>query len=357
MRTPEGRRYMAGNQSETMKYVVSFLEKIVNIPSPSGYTKEVMKTVEEEAAALGYSSYYNRKGGLVIEVPGKTERVLGLSAHVDTLGAMVRSVSPAGMLKIAPVGGFMMESIEGMYCRVHTRTGKTYMGTILTKEPSVHTYDDAKTLERKPKNMEVRLDEEVRSEEDVAELEISAGDYISFDPMFVVTESGFIKSRHLDDKASVAVLMGVLKKMSETGQKPEQTLRIAVSNFEEVGFGASWIPEDIEEFLAVDMGAVGDDLKGDEYKVSICAMDSSGPYNYEMTTRLTEIAKERKIDFAVDIFPHYGSDVSAAIRGGNNIRGALIGQGVHASHGTERTHIRGLEQTFRLICGYIGVEA
>lgn len=348
---------MAVEKSETIRYVVSFLEKIVNIPSPSGYTKEVMRAVEEEAGALGFPSYYNRKGGLVIEVPGKTERVLGLSAHVDTLGAMVRSISGEGMLRISPVGGFMMESIEGMYCKVHTRTGKTYTGTILTKAPSVHTYDDAKTLERKAKNMEVRLDEEVHSENDVEALDISAGDYISFDPMFVATESGFIKSRHLDDKASVAVLMGVLKELSATGQKPEQTLRIVISNFEEVGFGASWIPEDIEEFIAVDMGAVGDDLKGDEYKVSICAMDSSGPYNYEMTTRLIEIAKERKLDFAVDIFPHYGSDVGAAIRGGSNIRGALIGQGVHASHGTERTHVRGLEQTLLLICGYIGLEA
>ena len=347
---------MSANKADIMEYVVSFLEKIVNIPSPSGFTSQVMKTVEEEAARLGYDARYNRKGGLVIDVPGRTGKVLGLSAHVDTLGAMVRSISPEGMLRIIPVGGFMMESIEGMYCKVHTRTGKTYTGTILTREPSVHTYDNAKTLERKPKNMEVRLDEEVHGEEDVEKLEISAGDYISFDPMFVYTESGFIKSRHLDDKASVAVLMGVLKELSDSKGQPEQTLRLVISNFEEVGFGASWIPEEIEEFIAVDMGAVGDDLKGDEYKVSICALDSSGPYDYDMTNRLIEIAKERALEFAVDVFPHYGSDVGAAIRGGHNIRGALIGQGVHASHGTERTHVRGLEQTLRLIEGYIGLE-
>jgi len=338
---------------ETMTYVTTILEKIVNIPSPSGYTKEVLKAVEKEAAEFGYAACYNKKGGLIIEVPGEEKEVLGLSAHVDTLGAMVRSITSKGMLIMVPVGGFMMESIEGMYCKVHTRTGKTYTGTILTKEPSVHTYDDARNLERKPKNMEVRLDEMVDSEEDVRKLEIAPGDYISFDPMFSYTDSGYIKSRHLDDKASVAVLLGVLKDISESRRKPKKTLKIAISNYEEVGFGASWIPEDIVEFIAVDMGALGDDLSGDERKVSICALDSSGPYDYEMTNRLISLAKEKKIDYAVDVFPHYGSDAGAAIRGGHNIRAALIGQGVHASHGTERTHVKGMEQTLKLIEAYI----
>lgn len=338
-----------------MEYIINFLEKLVNTPSPSGYTKEVMKLVEEEAALWGYASSYNRKGGLMITVPGKSEEVLGLSAHVDTLGAMVRSVKADGMLKIVSVGGFMMESIEGTYCKIHTRTGKTYTGTILTNQPSLHTYDDARTLERKEKNMEIRLDEAVHNEEDVKKLEISAGDYVSFDPMFVYTESGFVKSRHLDDKASAAVLMGLLKNIHESGKLPEKTLKLIISNYEEVGFGASWLPEDIVEFIAVDMGTVGDDLTGSEYKVSICAKDSSGPYDYEMTNRLIQIAKERNLDYALDVFPHYGSDVSAALKGGNDIRGALIGQGVHASHGTERTHRKGMEQTLKLLEGYIGV--
>lgn len=340
---------------DTMDYVVSFLEKIINTPSPSGYTGEVMKMVEEEAGRLGFASAYNRKGGRVIEAPGRETGVLGLSAHVDTLGAMVRSISPKGALSFVPVGGFMMESIEGMYCKIHTRQGKAYTGTILTREPSVHTYDDARTLERKVKNMEVRLDEAVEREEDVKALGICPGDYISFDPMYVHTESGFIKSRHLDDKASVAVLMGVLRDISQSGKKQRQTLKILISNYEEVGFGASCIPGDIEEFLAVDMGAVGDDLMGDERKVSICAMDSSGPYDYEMTNRLIETAKALDLSYVVDVFPHYGSDVGAAVRGGYDIRGALIGQGVHASHGTERTHVKGMEQTLKLIEGYIGL--
>lgn len=342
-----------------MEYIVKILERIVNIPSPSGFTKEVMKAVEEEAARFGFASIYLQKGGLIIMIPaaeGKEEEpVLGISAHVDTLGAMVRSVTPSGMLKLSSVGGFMMESIEGMYCKVHTRTGKVYTGTILTTEPSVHTYDNARGLERKEKNMEIRLDEVVKNEEDVRALDINAGDYVSFDPMFTLTDSGFIKSRHLDDKASVAVLLGLLRYLKETGKKPCRPVKLCISNFEEVGHGASWLPQDIREFLAVDMGALGDDLGGDEFKVSICAMDSSGPYDYDMTTRLIELAKENGLNYAVDVFPHYGSDASAALRGGNNIRGALIGQGVHASHGTERTHVKGLEQTFELLKKYIQV--
>ncbi|MDO4295770.1 MAG: M42 family metallopeptidase [bacterium] len=336
-------------------YMLRFLEKIVNIPSPSGYTKRVLQVIEQEAASFGYQTGYNRKGGLLISVEGRTERVLGVSAHADTLGAMVRAVRKDGTLAIVPVGGFMMEAIEGSYCQILTREGKEFSGTIQTVAPSVHTFDNARSLERKEKNMEVRLDERVFCDEDVKKLGIGAGDFISFAPKFEYTESGFIKSRHLDDKASVAVILAYLKYLSENQKKPEQTLRILISNYEEVGFGGSAIPQDIEEFLAIDMGAIGDDLNGNEYAVSICAKDSSGPYDFDMTNRLIALAKEYDIDYTVDIFPHYGSDVSAALKAGNDIRGALIGQGVSASHGMERTHISAMEQTWKLLAAYTGV--
>lgn len=340
---------------ELMNYIVDILEKIVNIPSPSGYTKKVMELIEREAAGFGFSVSYNRKGGMLIEVPGRTDTVLGLSAHVDTLGAMVRSVRPNGTLSIVSVGGFMMQSIEGSYCKILTRDGREFTGTIQTIEPSPHTWDSPRTLERKEENMEIRLDEIVKTKEDACALGIGAGDFVSFDPKFEYTKAGFIKSRHLDDKASAAVLLGLLKYLHETGKKPDQTLKIAVSNYEEVGHGCSYIPEDVEEFLAIDMGALGSDLSGEEYKVSICAKDSSGPYDFDMTNRLIGLAKEYGIEYAVDIFPHYGSDVSAALKGGNDIRGALIGQGVSASHGQERTHVKGLEQTWSLLAAYVGV--
>lgn len=340
---------------DNMNYMVNILEKIVNIPSPSGYTKEVMALIEKEANGFGFSVTYNRKGGMLIEVKGKTGKVLGLSAHVDTLGAMVRSIRANGTLSIVSVGGFMMQSIEGSYCKILTRDGREFTGTIQTVEPSPHTWDNPRGLERKEENMEIRLDEIVRTKEDIEELGIGAGDFVSFDPKFEYTKSGFIKSRHLDDKASAAVLLGLLRHLHKTGKTPEQTLKIAISNYEEVGHGCSYIPEDVEEFLAIDMGALGSDLSGDEYKVSICAKDSSGPYDFDMTNRLIALAKEYGIEYAVDIFPHYGSDVSAALRGGNDICGALIGQGVSASHGQERTHVKGLEQTWRLLAAYVGV--
>lgn len=334
-------------------YIIETLEKLVNIPSPSGFTKAVMEFVKEEAESFGYACEYINKGGLIITIPGKSEGTVGLSAHVDTLGAMVRSISSSGMIKFTSVGGFTMQSIEGSYCKVHTRDGRVYEGTILSKSPSVHSYDDARTLERSEKNMEIRLDEVVKSKEDVLELGIQAGDYVSFNPNFEYTKSGFIKSRHLDDKASVAVLLGVMKQLSKEGMTPNKSIKILISNYEEVGFGASYLPCDIEEFIAVDMGAIGDDLNGDEYSVSICAKDSSGPYDYELTNQLIGLAKDHNIKYVIDIFPHYGSDVSSAMKGGNNIRGALIGQGIHGSHGMERTHETALIGTFELINAYI----
>ncbi len=340
---------------DTMEYIIKILEALVNIPSPSGYTKRVMEFVKNQAEGFNYACELSKKGGLVISVKGVGEETLGLSAHVDTLGAMVRSISKEGTLKFTMVGSYPMQSIEGSYCKIHTRDGRVYTGTILSKSPSVHSYDDARTLERTERNMEIRIDEVIKNKEDVLRLGINSGDYVSFAADFEYTKSGFIKSRHLDDKASVAVLLGLLKDISEGGLMPKRNLKLLISNYEEVGFGASWLPEDITEFIAVDMGAVGDDLNGTEYGVSICAKDSSGPYDYDLTTTLINLAKENHIDYAVDIFPHYGSDVSAALRGGNNIKGALIGQGIHASHGMERTHRNSLENTLKLLKAYLAL--
>lgn len=340
---------------KTTEYIIKMIETLVNIPSPSGFTKEVMEFVESEAKGFGYQSEYTPKGGLVISVEGKKSETIGLSAHADTLGAMVRSIDSDGTLRFVLVGSYTMHSVEGSYCKIHTRDGRTYTGTILIKSASVHSYDDAKTLERTDRNMLVRIDEPVKDKEDVLALGINSGDYISFDAKFQYTDKGYIKSRHLDDKASVAVLLGMLKDMSEGNLIPDSNLKILISNYEEVGYGASWLPQEINEILAIDMGAVGDDLNGTENTVTICAKDSSGPYDYEMTNHLIELAKEKGIDYVVDIFPHYSSDVSSALRGGNNIRGALIGQGVHASHGMERTHINGIQNTLMLVKAYIGI--
>ncbi|SES99843.1 M42 family metallopeptidase [Paenibacillus sp. NFR01] len=337
------------------EYILRLLKRLLDTPSPSGFTAQAMGIVAEEAAALGTALTWNEKGGAVLSVPGlDPSRTIGLSAHVDTLGAMVRSVKSGGTLRLTSVGGFTMHSIENEYCTIHTRSGLTYTGTILTSHPSVHVYADARDFKRAEENMEVRIDELVSTKDDVLKLGIGVGDFVSFDARAVVTPSGYIKSRHLDDKASVAAIFGLLESARREGWKPLHNLSILISNYEEVGHGAAWIPGEINEMIAVDMGAMGDDLSCKETDVSICAKDSSGPYDYTMTSRLIELANGLGIPFAVDIYPSYGSDASAALRGGNNIRAALIGPGVHASHSMERTHKQAVLNTAKLLAAYVG---
>jgi putative aminopeptidase FrvX len=336
------------------KYIIGFLQKLLNTPSPSGYTAHVMKWIEEEAINLKVPLTWNNKGGAILTIQGHEDsRTVGLSAHVDTLGAMVRSIKPEGTLRLTLVGGFMLQAIENEYCTIHTRDGKSYTGTILSIHPSVHVHSDAREFKRLEEHMEVRIDELVESKQDVMKLGISVGDFVSFDPRVVVTDSGYIKSRHLDDKASVAALFGLIESMNREDWKPRTTVKILISNYEEVGHGASSIPDDIVEMIAVDMGCIGDDLSCKETDVSICAKDSSGPYDYEMTSRLIALAESENIPYAVDIYPHYGSDASAALRAGSNIRAALIGPGVHASHAMERTHKQAVFNTTKLLAAYL----
>ncbi|MDQ0875404.1 putative aminopeptidase FrvX [Paenibacillus sp. V4I3] len=335
-------------------YMTEILELLLRTPSPTGYTHHVMQKVEQEVNKLGFELTYTNKGCGIVTIPGTSQdRVIGISAHVDTLGAMVRSIKENGTLKITSLGGFMMGAIENEYVQIHTRDERVYDGTILTSRPSVHVYEDAREYKRDEANMEVRIDELVKSKKEVQDLGIRVGDYISFDPRVQVKENGFVKSRHLDDKASVASLFGLLKLIKDEGLKPEFTIKLFFSNYEEVGHGSSFIPEDITDFIAVDMGALGDDLSGSERDVSICAKDSSGPYDYQMTSKMIELAEKLEIGYAVDIYPRYGSDASAALRGGRDIRAALVGPGVHASHSMERTHMDAVVNTAALLAAYI----
>lgn len=337
-----------------MNYTKEILTTLVNTPSPSGYCHNIIEVLGEEVKKIGYEMTLTLKGNGLIEVPGQEDGpALLLTAHVDTLGAMVRSIKGEGSLRFTSVGGFTMHSIEGEYCQVHTREGKSYSGTILNTAPSVHVYDDARSQERKEEVMEIRLDEEVTSEDEVKALGIQVGDYISFDPRLVMTESGFIKSRHLDDKAGVAVIMTLLKTLKDDKIKPRKPLKVMFSTYEEVGHGSSYIPEGVDEILAIDMGAIGDDLTCTEKDVSICVKDSSGPYDYNMVGDLIDLAKKLDLSYALDVYPHYGSDASAALRGGHNIKAALVGPGIHASHTMERTHEKALKNSIELVKAYV----
>ena len=332
--------------------ILKLADQILAIPSPSGYTKNVIDFLINLCEKEGYQYEKTNTGNLVVTIKGETDYVIGLGAHVDTLGAMVCAINGDGTLKFDRIGGPVLPTYDGEYCQVITREGKTYTGTFLCKAQAAHVHKGSGTMERNTDTMIVRLDEVVHNKDDVKKLGIGNGDYIALDPKTVITPSGYIKSRFLDDKLSVAIIFELLKHLKEENITPKYTLKVIISTYEEVGFGSSCIPQ-VDELLAVDMGCVGEHLEGSEEKVSICAKDSGGPYNYEMNTKLINIAKELKLDYAVDIFPFYSSDVTAALKAGHNIKGALIGSGVAASHGMERTHINGIKCTFELLKGYI----
>ncbi len=335
-----------------MKLDLPLLEKIFNIDSPTGYTKNAIDYLDSFIQELGYSTERNKKGNLIVSVKGEKDYTLGLSAHVDTLGLMVRSIMPNGHLRFTMLGGMLLPTLDGEYCRIHTRSGKVYTGTILSTSPSVHVYKDSRSKTRDEDNMYIRLDENVKSKKDTLDLGICNGDIVAVDTKFQFTESGYVKTRFLDDKASVFILVTYLQRLKEENKIPACNLKIIFTTYEEVGHGASQIPE-IDELLAVDMGCIGTDLECTEEQVSICAKDSSGPYDYEMTSKLIELAKANKLNYAVDIYPFYSSDATAALRGGADIKAALIGAGIHASHGMERTHIEGIINTIKLIEAYI----
>jgi putative aminopeptidase FrvX len=314
-----------------------------------------MNFVEKFLTELKVETTRNRKGGLIATIEGKdSTRHRMLTAHVDTLGAMVKEIKANGRLRIALIGGFNYNSIEGEYCQIETSSGKKYTGTILMHQTSVHVYKDAGKLERNQENMEIRIDEKVHNAGDVRSLGIEVGDFVSFDPRVEVTPSGFIKSRHLDDKASVAILLQLIKQLIEDEITLPYTTHFLISNNEEIGYGGnSNIPSETVEYLAVDMGAIGDGQSTDEYTVSICVKDASGPYHYELRKNLVRLAKENKIDYKLDIYPYYGSDASAAIRSGNDIVHGLIGPGIDSSHAFERTHKFSIENTAKLLYYYI----
>lgn len=342
------------NLETNIDFTLNLLEEIINIPSPTGYCKNVMAQIEKVVKECGYKAQQNKKGNRIIEIEGiDNSYCIGIPVHVDTLGAMVRSINSDGTLRITSIGGNMFSTLDGEYCKIHTRSGKIYTGTILSTSPAAHVYPDAKSKERTEENMMVRLDEKVENKEDVLSLEIGAGDFISIEPKYTVTTSGFVKSRYLDNKAGTACALSLMEMFKRLDTKPKHNVKIIVSSYEEVGHGCSNIPDGIDELVGIDMGCVGLDLSCTEQEVSICAKDSSGPYDYDITGKLIELAKKYNLSYAVDIYPMYGSDVSASLKGGNDIRGGLIGPGVHASHGMERTHISGIENTIKLMYAYL----
>ncbi len=336
-----------------------FLTGLLNTPSPTGYTAEAIEVAEVAFKALEFPHarfWRTNRNALVIEIPGVNDNApRGLTAHVDTLGAMVAEVKGNGRLRLTQVGGWMWNAVESENVTIHTGDGGRFRGTIQTIKASTHAYGQgSRDLPRDGSTMEVRLDVRSTSEDETRALGIEVGDFVSFDPRVEVTDTGFIKSRHLDDKASVACVLMALQALKDVGQIPCQRTTILISNNEETGHGAtSGFPPDLVELLAVDMAVLGPEQNSDEFTAGICAKDSGGPYNYDMVRKLVRLARQHNIPYKLDTYPFYGSDATAYVDSGGDVRTGLIGPGVEASHAYERTHLEGLNHVAHLIARYL----
>lgn len=344
------------NVEKMVDYMVEETTKILAIDSPSGYTQKVAEYVMEEYRRLGYEPVQTVKGGIVVALGGEdTNNAVLLEAHIDTLGAMVTEIKGNGNLKLTPIGGMNANNAEAENCRVITRFHGTYEGTFQLSNASVHVNGEYNDTKRAYKEMEVVLDEFVDSKEDTERLGIMPGDFVCFDPRTTITQRGYIKSRFLDDKLSVGILLGYAKYLKEEKVTTKRAVYQHITVYEEVGHGgAASIPEGVTEVISVDMGCVGDGLNCKETQVSICAKDSRGPYNYDVVNGLIKAAMDADVDYAVDVYPYYGSDADVALTAGYDVRHGLIGAGVYASHGYERSHKDGVKNTFLLLKAYLG---
>ncbi|OPG15810.1 M42 family metallopeptidase [Ferroacidibacillus organovorans] len=337
---------------EALESAVNHIIRLVSIPSPTGFTDQAIHYCAERFGMLGVSYKRTYKGGLQILIPGKSQKTRVLAAHVDTLGGMVREITDQGYLRLSALGGYAFQTVEGVYCKIHTLDGAVYTGTLVARHASTHVYKEVE--ERTPDTVVLRLDEKVQSKVDVEALGIAVGDFVSYDPRVVVTTSGYLKSRHLDDKASVGILLSLVERTLANSIELPYSLCLLISTDEEIGYGGnSNIPEEAFEYVAVDMGAIGEGLTTTEHVVSICAKDSSGPYDYQLRKKLTHLAKTHQIPHAVDLYPYYSSDASAARRAGYDLATGLIGPGIDSSHAYERTHRDAISATLRLLWQYI----
>ena len=338
-----------------VNFAVQKTMELLSIDSPTGYTAEAESYVLKEFSALGFAVKRTTKGGILIDLGGADETdALLLEAHTDTLGGMVAEIKGNGRLRIVNVGGMNANNAEAENCRVVTKFDGIYEGTLQLCNASIHVNSDYNSTSRKFSTMEVVLDEIVESAEDVKKLGIDVGDFVCFDPRSKVTKSGYIKSRFLDDKLSVGILLGFAKYLADNKLVPSRKVYVHVTVYEEVGHGGcASVPTGVTEAISVDMGCVGDGLQCTERQVSICAKDSGGPYSYEVVKKLIAAAKKEDADYAVDIYPHYGSDVEATLSAGYDIRHGLIGAGVYASHGYERSHKDGVLNTLKVLRGYL----
>lgn len=347
----------AGGQSTmNQQDMINFLEKYMAIHSPGGYTKEVLEVCKQDFEQMGIETYYTKKGALIARLEGENsskERVI--SAHVDTLGGMVKEILPSGKLRFHRIGGGVYNALEGENCTVITQEKRKIRGSIMPLKASTHLYGpDVVARAHDEHSMVVRLDERIGSREDVECLGIQVGDFVCMEPRLEITENGFIKSRYLDNKACVTLLLEICKRWQEEEIKPRYTTLLYMSNYEEMGHGVSAVFSDqVEEFVALDIGIVGEGQTSSEYKVSIAAKDAKTVYDYDLKEKLLSLCKNNEIPYALDVYNKYSSDATQAIHFGCDFKFACIGPGVDATHHYERTHMEALVATSELIEKYL----
>ena len=336
------------------QFTLDCFREVVSVPSPVGYYVQMNPVIEEIAARFGLSVTYDNKSTAYITLEGEDNgKTVMIGAHLDTIGMIVRRIDACGTIRVRQLGGINFHSAEGETVTIHTRDGRAYTGLLTAQSHSVHVFDDARDQKRDEDHMMIILDEPVRSSDDVVKLGIHHGDMVSVDPRCEVTPNGYLKSRFIDDKAAVACAFTAIKYLTENGIKPKFRTIFAFPYGEEIGIGGAYIPEGVSEFVAIDIGLIGPDYEGDERKVSICCKDNTAPYDYELTSRLIALAEKKEIGHAVDIFYRYGTDASAALRAGNNLKAGAFGMAVYCSHGRERTHVDGLNATTDLLLAYL----
>ena len=338
------------------EYFVDFLVKLLNVTSPTGFAEPAIAFVEKELSQFSQLQLTRtRKGALVAKWEVNSDLPpVALTAHVDTLGAVVKEIKPNGRLKLSRIGGIQWPSVETEGVWVFASKGEKVRGSVLIDTASGHVHGQAGSeTPRNDEHMEVRLDVRTTSDKETRELGICIGDCVAFDPRVEVT-NGFIRSRFLDDKACVANLVTAIKSMVDAGLTPTRTVYFHISNYEEVGHGASaGIPADVAELICVDMAVVGRGQESDEFNVTLCIKDGGGVYHEGLNKKLRALAEEHNIPYKTDVYVFYGSDGEAFWRAGGDVALALIGPGIDASHNYERAHMDGLVATTNWIMAYL----
>ena len=324
-------------------YTLDTFQTLLSVDSTTGQFRAIQEKTAELIRSLGFEPSFTHKGGVLADLGGEGDPLV------------VRRINPDGTLNVCPVGG-----LYPFYCvtenvRVYAGSGEVFTGTVCRTPNSIHVTEEElrKNMGDFRTNVCVVLDRPVRSAEDTRALGIETGDYIGLEPRFT-RSGGYIKSRFIDDKACVAVLLNVMKAIRDNGLKLNRKVIAYFACYEELGHGTTWLPDGVKDILALDIAPTGPDQNSEEHKVSIFAKDSRFPYHSEMTAELRETAKKAGLDYVMDVFtPHYGSDGDGSVLAGYDIRHAAIGPGTANSHGYERTHIDGLRNTFELTLAYI----